>query len=69
MKFYPYYILLFLRGLSDKISTMNSNAFDYGSFSVVHKPSSEGKIPFEFPGEFKPVVLTKNRKSSSENLH
>ena len=62
MKFYPYYILLFLRGLSDKISTMNSNAFDYGSFSVVHKPSSEGKIPFEFPGEFKPVVFTEKQK-------
>lgn len=62
MNCYLYYILLFLHGLSDKISAMNSNAFDYGSFSVVHKPISDGKIPFEFPGEFKPVVFTEKQK-------
>ena len=60
--FYSCYILLFLQELSDKIYAMNSSAFDYGSFSVVQKTVCSEKIPFEFPGEFKPVIFTEKQK-------
>ncbi len=47
---------------------MSSGAFDYGSFSTVEKKSCRANVPFEFQGEFKPVVFTEKQKKQFRRI-